>query len=319
MPSVTVHLRLADRVLEHWEDRPEDAPFALDDAGAVNAFRHGSFGPDLGYFPGGYRPLSDLAHALRSGDLTRALIRSARTPLERAFAWGWVTHVLADTLIHPLVGCAVGELHYGSPAYFVDGDSDQITHVRVEAGLDALYAERHPELRRLRLGPVFDARAIAWLREAYVATYGAAPPIDRFLASHRISARRAMQGVGLAAVSAYTMPTRAAQDHAEPGPVRALRSFVGRRSVGLAYLLPAPPSLWFINAVRDVEDTFVDLFVEEFKMAGEGLANVNLDTGRPDLSEDTHGGLRRSFAFLRELGVAPGAPDPVEPAASGAA
>jgi len=284
----------------------------------VNAFRHGSFGPDLGYFPGGYRPLSDLAHALRSGDLCRALISSARSPLERAFAWGWVTHVLADTLVHPLVGCAVGELHYGSPAYFVAGDDDQITHVRVEAGLDALYAERHPELRRLRLGPVFDARSIRFLVEAFEETYGAAPDAEHFIASHRVSARRAMQGVGLASVTAQTMPTRPAQDHAEPGPVRALRSFMSRRSVGLAYILPAPPSLWFINAVRDVEETFADLFLEEFNLDGQALGNVNLDTGRPDLSEESHGGLLRSLAFLEELG-APLAPVREIASTSGAA
>jgi len=275
----------------------------MQDAGAVNAFRHGSFGPDLGYFPGGFRPLSDLAHALRSGDLARALISSARSPLERAFAWGWVTHVLADTLVHPMVGCAVGELRYGSPAYFIDGDSDQITHVRVEAGLDALYAERHPEIRRLKLAPVFDTHSIRYLVGAFEATYGVAPDVAHFMASHRISARRAMQGVGLASVAAQTMPSRPAQDHAEPGPVRAVRSFVSRQSVGLAYILPAPPSLWFINAVRDVEETFVDLFLEEFELGGAGLANVNLDTGRPDLSEERHGGLLRSLAFLEELGA----------------
>jgi len=206
-------------------------------------------------------------------------------------------------MVHPLVGCAVGELHYGSPAYFIDGDSDQITHVRVEAGLDALYAERHPEIRRLRLEPVFDALSIRYLVNAFEATYGVAPKVEHFITSHRVSARRAMQGAGLAAITAHTMPTRPAQDYAEPGPVRALRSFFSRRSVGLAYILPAPPSLWFINAVRDVEETFVDLFLEEYVSEGEGLANVNLDTGRPDLSEENHGGLRRCLAFLQELGA----------------
>jgi hypothetical protein len=313
MPSVTVHLRLAERVLEHWGDHPADAPFDPEDAGAVNAFRQGAFGPDLGFVPGGYRPLSDLAHAYRSGDLTRALIRSAETPLQRAFAWGWVTHVLADTMIHPLVGCAVGELRYGSPAHFIDGDQDQVTHVRVEAGLDALYAERHPEIRRIRLEQVFDARSIRFLVEAYESTYGAAPAAERFLASHRVSARRIMQGVGLAAVAAFTMPNRPARDHDEPGPIRAFRSMVGRRNVGLAYILPAPPALWFINAVRDVEETFVDLFVDEYALRGEGLANVNLETGRPDLGETHYGGLRRSLAFLDELGALP------DPLATGAA
>ncbi len=310
MPSVNVHLRLAQRVLDHWDRRPSGAPFRTDDSGAVNAFRHGSIGPDLGYFPGGYEPLSDLAHTWRPAELTRALVRSARTPRQRAFAWGWTTHVLADMMVHPLVGCAVGELHYGSPRYFVDGDFDRVTHVRVEAGIDALYAERYPEMRRGRVDPVFGRRSISFLVRAYERTYGAAPDAHLVLQSHRLAGRRAMQGAGLAAISAAAMPSDAAQDHAEPGPVRAIRSFVGRRSVSLAYLLPAPPPLWLINAVRDVEEMFVDLFLEEFRSDAATLPNVNLDTGRPDLGERWHGGLQRSLAFLAELGA------PVEPTAA---
>src|SRR5262245_18199805 len=108
MPGVTLHLHLADRSLRHWRAE-NSAPFPLDDPAALEAFRHGAFGPDLGYFPGGPTALSDLAHAHRTGDLCRALVQGARTALERAFAWGWVGHVLADLSVHPLIGCAVGE------------------------------------------------------------------------------------------------------------------------------------------------------------------------------------------------------------------
>ncbi|HKK93558.1 MAG TPA: zinc dependent phospholipase C family protein [Longimicrobiales bacterium] len=303
MPSVTVHLRLAQRVLDHWSASPGHAPFPADDPATRNAFRAGAIGPDLGYFPGGHRPLSDLAHTFRSGDLCRALLDLANSPHERAFAWGWVTHVLADTLIHPLVGCGVGELHYGSPRYFVDGDSDQVAHVRVEAGIDALYADRYPELRRGRIDPVFDEDSITYLIDAYHRTYGATPAAPHFLASHRLAGRRAMQGAALAAMASLAMPSDPAQDQDEPGPVRAARSFVGRQSVALACLLPAPPSLWLINAVRDVEETFVDLFIEEYEAGGSLLQNVNLDTGRPDLSERWHGGLLRSLTLLDRLGA----------------
>jgi hypothetical protein len=53
MPSVTLHLVMADRVLERWQERPWDAPFDPYDPVCINAFQQGSFGPDLGYFPGG--------------------------------------------------------------------------------------------------------------------------------------------------------------------------------------------------------------------------------------------------------------------------
>lgn len=306
MPSVTVHLALADQVLAHWRRRPPPAPFDARDPDDANAFRQGALGPDLGYMPGGHRPLSDLAHCLRTADLTRALITRARTPRERAFAWGWVTHVLADTMIHPMVGCAVGELVHGSPAHFEDGDAQPEAHVRVEAGLDALYARRFPDLRRRSLRPSFDALGIEYLVGAFRDTYGAAPDSARFLRSHRNATRRIAQGLALAAFTAHTMPCdrrplRTGWDP-EAGPFARLRSRLSRSSPALAYLLPVPPSLWFLNAVRDVEETFVDLFLEEFESGGAGLANVNLDTGRPDVEERHYGGLRRSLDLLRRLG-----------------
>lgn len=306
MPSVTVHLRFADQVLDHWRRRSSTAPFDADDPAAANAFRQGAMGPDLGYVPGGHRPLSDLAHCLRTGDLARALIARARSPRERAFAWGWVTHVLADTLIHPMVGCAVGELVHGTPGVFEDGDRQPVAHVRVEAGLDALYAHRFPELRRLRHEPAFDAEGIDFLVGAFRDTYGATPEPRRFLRSHVTAARRGAQGVALAALTALTLPRdrrplRTGHDP-EAGPMAPVRGFLGRTSVGLGYLLPVLPSLWFLNAVRDVEETFVDLFLEEFELRGQGLANVNLDTGRPDVEERGYGGLQRSLDLLRRIG-----------------
>lgn len=164
MPGVTLHLLLAEQVLEHWRRQPGEAPFPPDDPTVVNAFRQGAFGPDLGYFPGGFRPLSDLAHCMRAGDLARRLVSTARTPLERGFASGWSTHVLADRWIHPHIGRAVGELVHGKRTRFVDGDSDPNTHVLVESGLDAVYARRHPGLRTLRLGGVFDDLSIGFLK-----------------------------------------------------------------------------------------------------------------------------------------------------------
>lgn len=310
MPSVTVHLHLAERVLDSLRASPVGAPFPLHDGGAVNAFRQGAFGPDLGYVPGGHRPLSDLAHCLHSGDLTRALIRRARTPVERAFAWGWVTHVLADGLIHPLVGCAVGELVHGTPARFVDGDTAPVAHVRVESGLDAIYAERHPELRSKPLRPVFGRAGIAFLVDAFRETYGAAPAAHLFLRSHLNAVRRVGQGLGLAAWTVRILPTGRCDplrtgEERRRGPLDWLRATLGSRNVALGYVLPVLPPLWFLDAVRDIEENFVDLFDEEVALGGRGLANVNLDTGRPDLQEREYGGLRRALSTLTELGGDP--------------
>lgn len=302
MPSVTLHLALAERTLERW--RPAKTLFDRSDPAVMNAFRQGSFGPDFGYFPGGWRPLSQLSHCVRTGDLTRALLQGARTPVERAFAWGWVTHVLADHAIHPLIGCAVGELLHGRPDRFVDGDSDPVAHVRVEAGLDALWAARRPRLRSRPLGPVFDESSIGFVTEAYASTYGAPFDDATLLRSHRIAAVRVRQGLHLAAWTARTLDAGA---HLRPGlrlggTVRGLgpriRHALGHSSTSLAFLLPVASPAWLTGAVRQAMRTLPDLFIDELASGWSGLGNWNLDTGRDEAVEQGHGGRVRALAAL---------------------
>ena len=89
MPGVTLHLHLAERALLRWRRRG-GAPFPAGDPEIAGAFRLGSFGPDLGYFPSGPTALSDLAHAHRTADLCRALLAgdpyAAKPALTRAEA-----------------------------------------------------------------------------------------------------------------------------------------------------------------------------------------------------------------------------------------
>src|SRR5688500_15063891 len=138
MPGITLHFLLANRVLDRWRSAgpgsaggkspDERAPFDPHCPRDCNAFLHGALGPDFGYMPGGHRLLSELAHRVRTGELAGRLIRSARTSLERAFAWGWLTHVLADRQIHPLIGRGVGELVHGCRRTFVAGSDDLDSH-----------------------------------------------------------------------------------------------------------------------------------------------------------------------------------------------
>jgi len=302
MPSVTVHLRLAQRALDRWSSRPRESPFDTSSDRLANAFRVGAMAPDMGFMPGGYRPLSDLAHALRSGTLTRALLASARTPLETAFAWGWVTHVLADALVHPVIGCAVGELVTGSPGRFIDGDQDTLSHVRVEVGLDALYAERYPELRETTFRPIGGAPQVGFIRRAYRGTYGVAPDRGRLADSLFRVPRRMAQGLLLAGLSSRVMPSHRDASGEDPGPLLRLRSRVGQTSVPTAFLFPAPPRLWLINAVRDVEEAFPDHIAEVIEDGAAYLPDLNLDTGRPDLEEVGYGGLHRAIHYIRTRG-----------------
>ena len=302
MPGVAVHLHLAHRALDRWRRRPRTAPFDISVPLLLNAYRVGAMGPDAGYVPGGFRPLSDLAHTLRSGSLTRALLHAAREPTERAFAWGWVTHVLADTRIHPLVGRAVGELVTGSRDAFIDGDRDPLSHVRVETGLDARYAERDRDMPALR--PVFDLRTIGFLRGAYRRTYGVAPDRRCLLASHSRLPRRMAQGLVLMRLGARILPAATGPEE-DPGPLRRLRARVGQSSVSTAFLLPAPPRRWLLDAVHEVEEGFEEDVAEVQASGGACLPDVNLDTGGPDLLEVEYAGLRRACAWIRGQGGRP--------------
>lgn len=305
MPSVTLHLVLADRVLDHWKDAPSRAPFNPFDPDLANAFHQGALGPDLGYFPGGHRFLSDLAHLVRSGDLTRMLVESARTPRERAFAWGWVTHVLGDQTIHPLVGRGVGELLHGDREIFVDGAREQTAHVQVETGLDAFYSHLFPEMRHRKMAPVFNGTSIRFLARAYQRIYGVPMDPTLFLASHLSTVRMSVQGlisIGVMSTALLVRPVSGPMAGARWFLQRALSAVkggVGKESLLMAYLNPIPPAGWLMEAVGEVVESFVPRFLVHFQDRCQGLANANLDTGMVEEPAITHPGTRKAVQILR--------------------
>jgi hypothetical protein len=307
MPNVTLHLLLAERAREEWLARPDQAPFPVDDPEFINAYHHGAFGPDLGYFPGGVRLLSDLAHCVRSGDLTTSLLDSARTPLERAYAWGWATHVLADRLVHPLVGRGVSELVHGDPRGFVSGADNPTAHVRVETGLDAWISNLHPNLRQVRLAPVFDGTSVRFLQEAYRRVYGVEIPGGAFLSSHLILTRRSGHALAGMALLGGDL------ERATGGGflVRTLSGFAGfaldRLEGGrltLAYLSPVSPPAWLRVEVASVVESFPRLVARTQSDPSRHLPNVNLDSGEPDETSNGHGNRLRALDALEALRAA---------------
>lgn len=297
MPGVSLHFVLADRALQRWRAHHPAPPFDLDDPAALNAYFNGAVGPDLGYFPGGVRALSDLAHCLRSGGLARNLVRQARTVRERAFAWGWVTHVLADQAIHPWIGRGVGELLHGDRERFVDGSSDLQAHLRVEMGIDAWFAQRYPEVRRRRLAPAFDARGIGFLVRAYSATYGVPFEGEPFLRSHRAAARRTSQALATVGL-VHALLDDGADLPGIPGLRWALRAAYhtgALRNVTVAYLTPVHPSPWLQEAVDREADTLPVRVLDAYDSDGRCLEDRNLDTGRLLESQPEHPGTRRAL------------------------
>jgi hypothetical protein len=284
MPNVTLHLVLADRVLEVWRSEPDSAPFSLSDPANLNAFYHGSFGPDLGYFPGGHPFFSDLAHTVRTGALARTLVSLARTEMERAFAWGWVTHVLGDVAIHPIVGYGVGDFLHGDRERFVSAAQHKTAHVQVEVGLDAHFSARDPELRARILSPVFDGRSIGFLAEAYRQTYGFAVDPELLLASHLTTQRmslRALASIGVMGelLALPPRPTIWGSRWVLRRALDVVHGGFGRESMLLAYVNPLRPRSWLVEQVDEVVRGFPGEFSRIFKGGLADYPDYNLDTG----------------------------------------
>lgn len=289
MPSVSLHLVLADRVLAGWVAGPKSAPFDPEDQLAVNAFYQGALGPDLGYFPGGYRLLSDLAHRVRSADLTKFLVESARSPVERAFSWGWVAHFLADRAIHPLVGRGVGEFVYGDQTRFVDGSEEPAAHVQVETGLDVLYMEGSTLRPTGPMLPVFDRETVGFLQRAYRETYGVEIGHQLLVGSHLAVVRRVRQAL---VVTRLLGRIQGIGD--QPPSMACVRWFLqrartlvhdrlGLESLVLAYLNPISPPAWLVGEVDEQVDRFSDLYHGEYGSGLARLENCDLDSGRIDV------------------------------------
>lgn len=286
MPNVILHLVLAETVLLDWRKRELEAPFPLNDPAAVNAFRQGALGPDMGYFPGGRRFLSDLAHLFRTGDLTRHLVQSARDANERAFAWGWVSHVLADGLIHPLVGREVGGLLLGDRQAFLNGESTTLAHVGAEIGLDLHFAVRFPSVFETRTAPVFHGPSLHFLAEAYRRTYGWSIEPSILESSHRAVAFLTSAALRLARIRQTLQRSRlsSCREVILRWTVRASRGAGGGLLkgglLGLVHLFPPFPSRWLVEAVEKTLGSFGDHFFFHFAGNLQDLANLNLETGQ---------------------------------------
>lgn len=310
MPNVTLHLALAERVLSEWR-LGSDPPFSPWDPILVNAFRSGALGPDLGYFPGGPRFLSDLAHCVGSGTLTRSLLSGAETARERAFAWGWVTHVLADRQIHPLVGRGVSVLKGGPPTEIISGDAAPEAHVRVEAGVDVWISALEPDLRRIRLEPVFDAVSVRFLQKAFQSTYGIRVEGETLLAGHHGATRLA--GTALATMGHLATVREAGSTPGLMGGAsrQVVRLFaglagfatdrLGAGGLALALLTPVSPPAWLRLAVAEALERFPGSILRVQEEPEGNLSDVNLDTGAPDGTDRTHGTTERTVATLRQM------------------
>jgi len=265
MPCATIHLLLAERVLEDWEASPAPAPVPVRIPEVRQAFLHGALAPDIGFIPGTDRFLSELAHYHSPADLSRALLRRAEGVVDEAFAWGWATHVLGDVEIHPLIGRAVGELLHGDRERRVDAAEDVSAHVGVEVGLDMLFLESRPEIPKPPSALHVAGSGIELLRCALHDVYGINWHPGQLVRDHRQAVRltrwwpRALRALGLApAVLAGGAP---------PG------------SAARGFLTPIHPPDWVVRQVSEVAEGFAERFRAVVESGMWGLENRNLETG----------------------------------------
>jgi hypothetical protein len=167
VPGLHLHLTLAREALLS----PRITRFDAENPISREAFLLGSIAPDTGYYAPGCTRLSDLAHGTRTAGLVRALMQEARDEADRAFALGWLTHFLADALIHPLVNRAAESVLRARGTRFPTARDVLLTHLQVELGLDAyLVARGGGDPAALPRGSFRDFAPL--LAAAYRQTYG---------------------------------------------------------------------------------------------------------------------------------------------------
>ena len=97
---------------------------------------------DMGYYPGGSKFFSDLAHYVRSGDFIMIMLRDAQDLNEYAFAVGSMAHYAADNQGHRLATNRAVPLLYPRIARkygnFVTYEDDPLAHLKTEFGFDVL-------------------------------------------------------------------------------------------------------------------------------------------------------------------------------------
>jgi hypothetical protein len=91
----------------------------------------GSVGNDMFYFLPGSENLSILSHMYKDADLPREMLKISTTDKQKAYSYGWLSHVASDK---------IGHNNYIDPI----AGNDQIKHSEVEIGVDGNLIDTTP-------------------------------------------------------------------------------------------------------------------------------------------------------------------------------
>ncbi len=309
MPSVLCHTLICRDVIRS-ADSGEIASWSPLEQ---HAFIAGSWGPDLGVFPGTVPFLTDIAHYLGSGRLGRALWISAESRQERAFAAGWCLHVMADALIHPLINEGCGERIWGDRSRPCSWGESAAWHQRVEIGLDGYEWVR-------RCGGEFPARIEEQVRGlaerlmmiAYQKNY---PGVSFKKEDFKKTVHAGFRGVRR--LAKFTVVDGHRQLHMFPplnvwpavvtlyGPIKIATWLLGKRFRFHPLAETVTPAPWLEEAYRARVDLLIPRFLQALAEDFSGLIDYNLDTGAIcGISgyDETYPGAVSAYRALSNLG-----------------
>jgi hypothetical protein len=284
MPQPALHLLLADDSLRLWLQQPSAAPFDVHDRTARGAFLLGSLAPDMGFFPGGSaaRDLSVAAHAGGSTDFARVLL-GAGTDTMAAFGWGWMSHVLADARLHPLVSLGGAALLHDEGTRDPDVGMRLVAHIRVELGLEGWFSrERSTPPAVLR--EVFTVADLRPVEEAARTVLHLDLEPSALLAAQRAVINCVPFCEQLAALLASDL--RRGLSHCStddffrlPGVRRVASRLCAPTSPLFGFLNPVRPADWLLQRVQSEVTHFAGFFAELAAGGLEGVPNFDLNTG----------------------------------------
>jgi len=283
MAGIIFHTVIADRLIEEWS---EPSGSLLSDPDCITAFHNGSWAPDQGCFPGGNAEITDLCHYQNSGDFCSCLLSLAESPKQKAFAWGWLSHYVADFLIHPAINRGVGELIYGDKTRSVAWEDDsEKEHQQIEIGLDAYIDYKLASKTYRPYDNVMQAQDLDFVSEAFQKIYGKAYSVEEIYSS--LSA--GLKGARTLFMISRIISTRFF-DLPLPGdcrlayfkyylPIKTESFFLRKKAkyYGLANTLY--PQDWLVQESSALFDKTIEKFFGLLQTAGTGLPNYNLGTG----------------------------------------
>jgi hypothetical protein len=288
MPGFALHRLLIYTIRDAWLQSEINLPLDLKSPAIMNAMLVGGCIPDLmsGTNPEGFH--TGLAHYIKTGSFARNLADAARTPVQKAFAWGWVIHVIADTRIHPFINRHCEEIKSGRFGKGLSYADDPILHIRVETGVDVFAWNTYANVRDMSYLASLNDSCSELLCIALNKTYGLS------LAAFNIT-RSLLKGIRMARLAPWLMNVFAGDwydNHSQRAPLpflllvrlmAFLTGLVDRRANLYALTHLIKPSDKLISDVSDAIIRCKNEFAEMLQAGIGSLKDWNLDTGRLEI------------------------------------